>query len=56
MFAEQDLNNDEQELINSLGKIYGVTDCERSATSSKVVSTSVLVTENALVFFAWPEE
>ena len=56
MFAEQEMSIDEQEMINSLGAIYGVTDCEKSELNDKVISSSVLVTENALVFFAWPEE
>jgi len=55
MFAEQESANEEQDMIASLGTIYGVSELRQSAGVQQMVGAPVLVAEQALVFFAWQE-
>lgn len=55
MFADQDNNSEEQDLIATLGTIYGVSELRQSASVQQMVGAPVLVAEQALVFFAWQE-
>lgn len=43
-----------EDLINSLGTIYGVSEIKKT-TSEDLSCCPVLVAENALFFFAWDE-
>lgn len=55
MYAEQESGNEENDMIASLGTIYGVSELRQSAAIQQMVGAPVLVAENALVFFAWQE-
>jgi len=41
------------DLVNSLGDIYGVSELSIKENMNKKATCPVLVAENALVFFAW---
>ena len=43
-----------EDLINSLGTIYGVSEIKKTTTED-LSCCPVLVAENALFFFAWDE-
>lgn len=55
MFAEQENAGNEQDMIASLGTIFGVSELRQSASQQQMVGAPVLVAEEALVFFAWQE-
>lgn len=55
MFADQDNAAEEQDMISSLGTIFGVSELRQSASVQEMVGAPVLVAEQALVFFAWQE-
>lgn len=50
----QNTANSAEDLISSLGTIYGVSEIKKS-TSEDLSCCPVLVAENALFFFAWDE-
>lgn len=56
--GERDMQNGQtspEDLINSLGTIYGVSEIKKT-TSEDLSCCPVLVAENALFFFAWDEK
>lgn len=50
----QNATNSTEDLINSLGTIYGVSEIKHSSNDD-LSCCPVLVAENALFFFAWDE-